>query len=326
MKKDIIPTGKAPKKYCFIHGILHRSGTNYLYRLVREHPEIAGSGPVWEDFFLHYSHLQRAYIDAVKSQWDPKWEIEKKIGSLERLERFFGDGIKKFLDYQLDFFDERIDPKVVLTKTPSVHNIEYFFDYFPNDYLILIVRDGRSLVESGVRSFGWSYERGMQKWAAAAQSILDLQNKGLGNEKRLLIVRYEDLYRDESHELTRIFNFLNVDADKYPFDKAKNLGITGSSELKRKEGKVHWKITKKDKTFNPLSRSDNWSLRRHKRFNWLAGKQMKSLGYEVKDVKTSPISHFQNKIKNFIWQISEFAAQSKYIEIMARKIKKLIKW
>ena len=148
-EKNLTHPNNAQKRYCFIHRILQRSGTNYLYRLLREHPDIAGPGPIWEDFFLHHSNILKDYFNAVKSQWQAIWEIEKKIGKAEILERYLGNGIKELLDYQLCFYEERIDPKIVITKTPSVQNIEHFFDYFHEDYLMVIVTDGRS--SGGIR-------------------------------------------------------------------------------------------------------------------------------------------------------------------------------
>ena len=159
------------------------------------------------------------------------------------------------------------------------------------------------LVESDVRTFGWSYERGMQNWARAAKNILDLQEKISGTDKKLIVIKYEDIYLDEKLELTRIFDWLNVDPEKYQFEHAKNIGITGSSELKKKEGKVHWKVIQKDKNFNPLNRAEKWSKRRQDRFNWIAGKYMRALVYKIEKKSYNQFFLMKNKIYDFIWNI-----------------------
>ena len=46
------------------------------------------------------------------------------------------------------------------------------FDLFPDDYLIVLVRDGRAVVESKQRSFGETFESAAREWAAGAETIL----------------------------------------------------------------------------------------------------------------------------------------------------------
>jgi len=308
-------------KHCFILGILHRSGTNYLYRLLREHPECAGPGPIWEDFFVHNIDMIQNYLEDVQSEWDyKKWGVEQIMGPLDTMRPHLGNGIKQLLDKQLSYSNEKPNPKVLLTKTPSVRNIDKFFEFFPYDHLIIIVRDGRSLTESGVRSFGWNYERAMRKWARGAKAILDLINKYQGADKKLLLLRYEDIFQDEERELRKVFKFLDVNPDLYKYESTKHLGVTGSSELKGKEGKVHWKITEKDEDFDPRKRFGNWSNQRHNRFKWIAGNYMKELGYELAPMPSNAFFKLRNKLLDRIWDTIESLLQSKVILKVAKKL------
>ena len=50
-------------KLCFILGIMARSGTNYLFRLLDLHPDCAGPGPIWEDCFVRHSELLETFAD-----------------------------------------------------------------------------------------------------------------------------------------------------------------------------------------------------------------------------------------------------------------------
>lgn len=301
-------------KLCFILGILQRSGTNYLFRLLREHPDCIGPGPIWEDYLVHHSEMLKKYTNIVYKYWNPKWEVDKKIGPQELFLRFIGDALKRFLVLQQNSdtvdqpvfnqgFNEENGSKVLLTKTPSVVGLEYFFDLFPDDYLIIIIRDGRAVVESGVRSFGWNYENTMRRWTVGAQAIHNLKKKYQSSNKKLLIVKYEDLFMDEKSELLKISAFLGLDPGLFDFERLKSLGVTGSSEIKKREGTIHWQVTEKSKKFNPLLRFSNWNRKKHERFNWISGHYMTMLGYDIE--ANSFVGHtyaMRNKLLDLKWR------------------------
>ena len=301
-------------KLCFILGILQRSGTNYLFRLLREHPGCIGPGPIWEDFLVHHSELLKKYANIVYKSWNPKWEVEKKIGPQEILLRFFGDSLKRYLmlqqsRHQVDQPDsnqrnyKENGPKILLTKSPSVVGLEYFFDLFPDDYLIIIIRDGRAVVESGVRSFDWNYENTMRRWTAGAQAIHNLKKKYQNSNKKLLIVKYEDLFMDEKGELLKISAFLGLDPGLFDFERVKSLGVTGSSEIKKYKDTINWQVTEKSKEFNPIQRFSNWDRKKHDRFNWISGQLMTMLGYDIE--ANSFVGHtyaMRNKLLDLKWR------------------------
>ncbi|MCG8351976.1 MAG: sulfotransferase [Chloroflexales bacterium] len=300
-------------KLCFILGILQRSGTNHIYRLLREHPHCAGPEIIREDFFVQHSNILNEYAHILYKTWNPKWEVDKKIGPPETLVRYFGDAIHRFLTLQLTTasvpqlafepgLTEGDEPKILLSKTPSVEGLEHFFVLFPEAYLIVIVRDGRAVVESGARSFDWKYEDAMQKWNAGARAILDLKEKYAKSNKKLLIVRYEDLVTDEKGELLKIFDFLGLAPELFDFDAAQSLGITGSSEIRQQTGTVHWQTVEKPKDFNPLTRFSNWDRKKHERFNWIAGRSMSRLGYELDAMSyNKPLAIMRNVFFDLKW-------------------------
>lgn len=82
--------------------------------------------------------------------------------------------------------------------------LDNFFRIFPDQPLILLVRDGRSVVESGMRSFNWDFEQAAHDWADAAQRIKNLSETYNKAEKKCLVVRYEDLFSNPSGELSRV--------------------------------------------------------------------------------------------------------------------------
>lgn len=279
----------------FIQGILQRSGTNYLNNLLLLHPDVKSPGLVWEDFFLAHGDLLTDYSEKTQQRWNPQWgdEVSAELGQKALLE-FMGNGLVDFMEAQ---YRNRVakgvypapdqTPISLVTATPSVCNLHMFFDLFPNAVPIIIVRDGRALVESGVRSFGWDYDEAMHMWAAGARHILDFcQNPK--HEGKYLLVHYEDLYIRTEEEMDKVLTFIGLDRRRYNFQNAKNLGVMGSSELVQAEGSLHWKSINKSADFNPLARASEWSPNLRSRFEWIAGEQMRALGYILDEIAPRP--------------------------------------
>jgi hypothetical protein len=279
----------------FVLGILQRSGTNYLNNLLLLHPDVKSPGLVWEDFFLTHGDLLADYSEKTQHRWHPQWvdEVSAEFGP-EALLKYMGNGLVNFMEAQ---YRNRLaegvhlapdqTPINLVTATPSVRNLQLFFSLFPNAAPIIIVRDGRALVESGVRSFGWDYDEAMRMWAAGARLIQDLcQNPK--HEGKYLLVRYEDLYIRTEEEMDKVLNFIGLDRSRYNFQAAQNLGVMGSSELVQAEGSLNWKSIDKSEGFNPLARASEWGPNLRSRFEWIAGEPMRALGYLTDEVSPRP--------------------------------------
>jgi hypothetical protein len=272
----------------FVLGILQRSGTNYLNNLLLLHPDIKSPGLVWEDFFLAHGDLLAGYMESVQRRWPHQWvdEVGDELGP-NALLKHIGRGLVDFMEAQ---YRNRLakgvypmpdrTPVNLVTATPSVRNLHLFFDLFPNAAPIIIVRDGRALVESGVRSFGWNYDEAMRMWSDGARRIQDFC-RNPAHEGRFLVVRYEDLYTRTSEVMGKMLDFLRLDHRRYDFTAAENLGVMGSSELMNSEGRVHWKAVDKSAGFNPLARASQWEAALNSRFAWIAGKNMQEFHYEM---------------------------------------------
>lgn len=256
----------------FVLGILPRCGTNFLSDLLRAHPDCGVPEPVWEDFFIYHADLLVRYADTVFAQWDPRWGVGQALRN--RLCERLGSGLVSFLT-------EQAEAKRVVTKTPRVDNLNHFFTLFPNAYLLILVRDGRSVIESGVKTFRWHRENAIQKWAQAAQTILDCDRRNKGTTLKYRIVRYEDLWSNLEEEIRRLLLFLDLDPGKYDFEEARQLPVRGSSTIRDQGDGVHWVPMEKRSDFDPMSRWRHWSRARHERFNWVAGRYLKRFGYEL---------------------------------------------
>lgn len=314
----------------FIQGILQRSGTNFLRDLLCLHPDCDINGPVWEDNLLSNSDLLIRYAESTYNGWNPDWHVAEKLGSSDLLCKSIGDGLISFLNKQAEIREvqngnvkqesqENDCPKRLVTKSPKVNNLRHFLKLFPSAQLLIIIRDGRSVVESGVRSFQWDYERKMKEWDQAARKILQFDQEMRSTHPNYMIVRYEDLFTNKEKELRKIFSLTGLDPDKYNFEAATNLPISGSSELLNKgEKEVHWRAVTKSGDFNPLDRWKEWDRDRHERFNWIAGKALTAFGYKKQ-------SYHEDKI---LWYIRNVYMDMKRITrtLLKRSSRLLIWW
>jgi hypothetical protein len=294
----------------FILGVTMRSGTNYLNNLLLLHPHCEYPGIVWEDYFLAHADLLQNYADSLYKHWQPEWK-EKLVDliGINPVMKSLGGGLTFLLK---DQFRGRARPESVeswdslkfVTATPSVRNLNYFFDLFPDAHLLIIMRDGRSVVESGVRSFDWDYERAMKNWKNAAETIHKFDHAISNHKKKYLILKYEDLFLHTREKMKEVLEFLELNFKCYHFYAAENLPVVGSSELRNSEGAVHWHARKKNKHFDPLERWRHWKKLLHLRFNWIAGDYAERFGYSMQEKnRYGFIWRVWNKVMDFLLEL-----------------------
>jgi protein-tyrosine sulfotransferase len=259
----------------FIVGLTPRTGTNYLWDLVCVHPACApGREPIREDFFLEHAHLLATFVRDVSSKWDPAWGIVSEE-TLAELHARIGTAL-------LDFLSTAEDRRLV-TKNPSVVGIDRVFAFFPTAQLIVLVRDGRAVVESCVRTFGWDVDLAARRWAAAASIAMRFLDGRATDDPAVRLVRYEDLVADPRSQMAKLLSFLDLDVAEYDFSAAERLPVRGSSVFLGGQAEVHWDPVERTADFDPLRRWADWSAEQHRRFAWLAGRQQVALGYPLDD-------------------------------------------
>lgn len=273
----------------FILGMRPRSGTHFLANLLCLHPDCTKSA-IAEDSLLVNANLLARYVRRLDAQWT-LGNGEPLAGYDEVLRHCIGDGLVSFLrEIQNRGEAERVRKfgkqaaasrvhKRLVTKTPLIDNLEYFFQFFPRAHLLVLVRDGRAVVESSVRSFASDPEWEMRAWAAAADKLAQFETDFHEAGARYLIVRFEDLHSHTEAEMRRILAFLGLNTERYSFAGALNIPVVGSSTFKRPPGNVRWLPVKKTPDFDPLARASEWTRATHERFNWIAGHQLVRLGY-----------------------------------------------
>jgi hypothetical protein len=287
-----------PKDPIFILGISQRSGTNFLFDLLRLHPDCGVPSVKWEDFLLDKSDLLVRYVSSIFPGW-------RRRGTDQEVENLFYEHLGNGL---ISLLASRVKEKRVVTKTPSVRNLEYFFDFFPRAYLLILIRDGHAVVESRVRTFGENYETAMRRWAEGAETILRFLERSQRLNLNFSIVRYEDLWNEPERELRKIFSCVGLDADKYDFDAAINIPVRGSSSFHGKEEqRYHWTPVQKTADFKPLARASGWSRSTHERFSWIAGEKLAKLGYGEMTYERKLSWFLRNRLLDLTWALKEFS-------------------
>ncbi len=292
----------------FFLGIMPRSGTNYVYNLLRLHPECncVTDGNMVEDYLLFHANLLSRYADVVCNYWGEFWKhLDDPPMSKDVYQTLKGHLCKSLGDGLISYFEQPGDRRKIITKTPSVRNLHYFFKLFPDAQLMILVRDGRSVVESAVKSFGHSYEDATQRWANAAHTILEFDATHQEFKSQYRIIKYEDVLDNLEKTLTEMFDFMGVDISVYDFNQVEQLPVMGSSAFYDEGG---WKRVSNTKDFDPRQRWSSWSTAQQERFNWVAGDAMVHLGYmeEADRSSQTPQNSVWHAVLDQKWQLKEW--------------------
>jgi protein-tyrosine sulfotransferase len=322
----VVPSQTRP---VFILGISERSGTTYLQDLLRVHPDCDVDGlELEEDHFVTYANLLVRFVNLASKDWKQWGGPDQLQKQRELVCQCLGDGLISYLRLQVRnrrLLTGKVPTDkplpVLVTKTPDVTNLHLFFKIFPDADLLILVRDGRSVVESAVKTFYRSFAQEARQWAMRAAAIRRFVDVDSHRGGRYLIVRYEDLYANTEAELRKVMLFLHLDPNVYDFARAMNLPVRGSSSLRREGADwqqsfvapgIHWNAVPKTSEFRPLERWRHWSRARHERFNWIAGRYLAPFGYERKS----------NPSNCWLWNIWNVVLDMLPIEKTAHLIRK----
>lgn len=258
-------------------GVSHRCGTNFLWRLLRCHAACVTPATIYEDHLFVRADLLERYVAETASRWDPSWG---DVGPAVR-------GLREALAGGLAGFVDGLGPSGrSLLKTPDPANLHLVPRFLPAAELLVLVRDGRSVAESYARGFGTGYEAAFRTWRDGAREVLRYLAGDAGRRARL--VRYEDLVTETESEIGRILDLVGLPADGFDWEAARNLPVYGSSTHRGGSGQVHWQPVERTGDFRPLERHAGWPRERVERFSWVAGDEMRMLGYGF-DADAGPV-------------------------------------
>lgn len=254
----------------FIQGIMPRSGSVYVGELLRRHPDLcaypygqwefpglmlAGKIQNLQDLFLHGYQMNKG-----------------KLGDDDFL-AIVGGGLMAYLHASVP------SNKRVLVKMPSAQYLSHFFRMFPYENLLVLIRDGRDVVHSTLRTWkNLNFIQVCLRWNRSARMVITHQEQ-MKNEKRdaYWLARYEDALSDPEKFLSSACRHFQLDADKYPLGEIDTVRVIGSSQLENNQ--VVWRHLSAPKDFRPTGYWHKWSPVKKSIFKLIAGRSLQELGY-----------------------------------------------
>lgn len=258
-----------------IVGVSRRSGTNFLGSILTIHRDCgAPAPPVAEDHLLVSADVLERYVDSTARRWPHRWG-DRRAGTAD-LRAALADGL-------LAFLSSRTDAPRVVARTPDATNLTLAPCWYAGADVVLLVRDGRSVAASFERAWRWPLDLAILEWRRGAREMLDLLSDPEREDHgaRFLLVRFEDIVRDLPSEVARLLEFTGLDPEGFDMSSAADLPVLGSSFDRDADGKVTWQPRDRPVDFDPSERHATWSSARLDRFEWLAGDEMRGLGYEL---------------------------------------------
>lgn len=267
--------GAQARPAVFVHGVLPRSGTNYLADVLALHPELqADPGRLWEFPLLYVAPgadaLQREFLYMFKAN-------AQVIGRYEMLACLAAGWMASL--------QQRHPDRRLLLKSPHMQNIGLFPALFPDDIALLVIRDGRDVVESSMKTFGGglmrkSFAALAREWQLGCEAALSFGEDGENRHPNVKLVRYEDLVRDTEATVRALLQHAGLDTVRYDFDALHKLPVRGSSSSTKDLSK-RWQGEQKTAGFNPVGRWQNWPEARKRQFREIAGATLERAGYPV---------------------------------------------
>lgn len=254
-----------------LHGMMQRSGTNYLGYLLRLHPDVfAHPNQLYEVPFLR---SLKGLLDFQTSFTEAFPDSHEQIGN-NGLLAIFTDS---FLEYLHSFVPAG---KRMMFKTPSVRYLNYFFTLFPDENLIILIRDGRDVVQSALKS--WPHRNFYHlcyEWSLSAKMCLSFCANNGSHSNYYWLVKYEELFAEPKKNISEICHKFGLNVAKYPFDKIEDVPVIGSSTFKP-YGEVTWDDRiRRTSDFNPIGRWQEWTPEMKQAFKDIAGQDLIELGY-----------------------------------------------
>lgn len=256
-----------------IQGAMPRCGTVYVGELLSHHPALhAYPHKMWEFPALKLTPdviaLQKKFVLGYKLNWD-------KLGEADFLP-LIGATL-------LAYLHEPVPPgRRVLAKMPSSQYLNHFFDMFPHEHLLVLVRDGRDLVHSTLRT--WPRLNFIQvclRWNRSARMVVTASKQfSRMDTNGYWLARYEDALHDPEAFVSEACRRFDLDETAYPTDQIDEIRVIGSSKLEKAgDDAVTWQHLKRPENFRPTQYWKQWSRLKRSIFKVIAGRSLMDLGY-----------------------------------------------
>lgn len=256
-----------------IHGIMPRSGSVYVGELLRRHPDLYPfPHQLWEFPALQLAgdirKMQEAFIQGYKPNSGklPEDEFLPLVGAS-----------------LIAYLYEPVPPgQRLLVKMPGVKYLSNFFSMFPHENLLILIRDGRDLVHSTLKT--WPQLNFVQvclRWNRSAKMILTtLEQLKKTQNNGYYLAKYEDALAQPETFIREVCHHFNLNEAIYPYEEISNIRVIGSSKLEQaRQDKVTWRHLQRPTNFRPVEYWKQWSAVKKYIFKRIAGQSLIDLGY-----------------------------------------------
>lgn len=208
----------------------------------------------------------------------------------------------------MQYLTQSSGEKTALFKEPSVDSFDAMFQLFPRAKVVLMVRDGRDLIESLLTAgFGLPPRsiRNPHHWRRFLPDedfkILCRQLKGAASKletflqgevaaaltRQVKMVRFEDLFSSPDNVLSDVLAWCDLPLDEFDWDAFRTMPVRGSSFLRDEDGSMNFGSgVTRSVEFNPVGRWRTWSDRRKAYYERTAGTKLAGLwNLDPADVK-----------------------------------------
>lgn len=261
-------------RFLFILSPAPRCGTNYLFDVLTLCP-LLSSARIDEDHFIsEFSGIETFLRQSlVKSSLS---EQRREI-LMKDLERAVSASL---LDAVSSAADESGQSILTVFKTPTTSGLSGALSSFPeSSRFLVIVRDGRDVIESSVLSFPWfNFAYAFHRWRSGCEALFEAEAAGAGRLKR---IRYEDLLNDPGATIREVFGWLGLPVEAFPFEEVSLLPVRGSSESRLATGEVSWVPTREPLAVRPDARASMATPLRRCLFRAIGDSWNARLGYPV---------------------------------------------
>lgn len=265
-------------KLLFLYGVSPRCGTNHLNHMISLHPDVTFPRYLQEDEFASEMSTLVDMADRLDLRWRFNLERQERDATVPTGSDVCEALGKAMTDLYIKQPTYHTNRSFLLLKSPKPFGIEHIHRFFPDACPIVLIRDGKSVVESSLRSFGESFEYNVDvfnQYAHALRSAVDYwKYHGL----KFLCVRYEALVNDRNTTIRQALEACGLDSSKYDFAHHEDDKVMGSCET-RKDNRWVWQISEKHENFNPLERSSHWSCGQILHYKEVCGWYDRYFGY-----------------------------------------------
>lgn len=255
----------------FVFGVMVRSGTQYLTNLLALHPHLhRHPRDIWELPLLTQTgpllDVSEAFLDRYKYNRD-------RLGKNDLL-TLLGTAVISYLQSGME------STKRALLTHPSAEYLDHFFAFFPQEHLLLLMRDGRDVVSSVVKTWPtWPFENAAQIWSANAQMMLKTRDLMLAENRKVFYCKYEDALANSESFVRTVCIAFGLDPEVYPYNKIhSHVKVKGSSQFDEAQ---RWKADQSPQHFHPVGRWHEWTEAQKKTFKQIAGQSLVDCGYET---------------------------------------------